>query len=53
MFLLVSKIKTLRILLNVVHRDVLKNVGTRESIGLHNHSTLLNMLLAGSWLKSS
>ena len=39
-FLLVNRIKMIVILLNVVRRQVRKNV-TKESDGLHNHSTLL------------
>ena len=45
MFLLVEKIKIIGILLNIVHRQVHKNIMhvTTESDRLHNHSTLLTI----------
>ena len=46
MFQLVSKFKMIKMLLNVVHRQVHKNQEhiTKESNGLHNHSTLITMV---------
>jgi len=46
MFQLVSKFKMIKMLFNVVHRQVHKNQEhiTKESNGLHNHSTLITMV---------
>ena len=46
MFQLVSKFKMIKMLLNVVHRQVHKNQEhiTKESNGLHNRSTLITMV---------
>ena len=46
MFQLVSKFKMIKMLLNVVHREVHKNQEhiTKESNGLHNLSTLITMV---------
>ena len=46
MFQLVSKFKMIKMLLNVVHRQVHKNQEhiTKESNGLHNLSTLITMV---------
>ena len=43
-FLLVNKVKMFGTPLNVVHRQVYKNMLTRESDEFHNHSTLFIVL---------
>ena len=43
MFLLVSRFKMIRMLLNVVHGPIQKHI-TKKSNGFYNHSTLITMI---------